>query len=45
MSGVDGFLRRTAPVTLSLVAAVAELHGARITLGDNEPGLKVVIVF
>lgn len=28
---------------LSLSKAVAELHGARITLADNEPGLKVSI--
>ena len=35
---------RTAPGTglgLSLVAAVARLHGARLTLGDNQPGLRV----
>lgn len=28
---------------LSLVAAVARLHGGRITFGDNEPGLKVTL--
>jgi signal transduction histidine kinase len=30
---------------LSLVAAVARLHGARITLADNAPGLKVTLHF
>jgi signal transduction histidine kinase len=30
---------------LSLVAAIAELHGARITLTDNSPGLAVQIDF
>jgi signal transduction histidine kinase len=30
---------------LSLVAAIAELHDARITLGDNQPGLSVTIAF
>jgi signal transduction histidine kinase len=30
---------------LSLVKAVAELHGARIELGDNDPGLRVSIWF
>ncbi|MGB8633188.1 MAG: ATP-binding protein [Xanthobacteraceae bacterium] len=30
---------------LSLVAAVARLHGARITLSDNSPGLKVGLHF
>jgi signal transduction histidine kinase len=30
---------------LSLVAAIAELHGARITLGDNNPGLLIQIDF
>jgi signal transduction histidine kinase len=30
---------------LSLVAAVARLHGAQITLSDNEPGLKVALHF
>jgi signal transduction histidine kinase len=30
---------------LSLVAAVARLHGAQITLSDNAPGLKVVLHF
>ncbi len=37
---------RTAPGTglgLSLVAAVARLHGGTIELADNEPGLKVII--
>ncbi len=29
---------------LSLVAAVARLHGGRISLDDNHPGLKVTIV-
>lgn len=29
---------------LSLVAAVARLHGGRVDLGDNEPGLKVTLV-
>jgi signal transduction histidine kinase len=30
---------------LSLVAAIAELHGARITLRDNAPGLCVEVCF
>jgi len=30
---------------LSLVAAVAKLHGARLELGDNNPGLKVTLGF
>jgi len=30
---------------LSLVAAVARLHGARLTLNDNAPGLRVRIAF
>jgi signal transduction histidine kinase len=30
---------------LSLVAAIADLHGARITLGDKNPGLLVQIDF
>jgi signal transduction histidine kinase len=30
---------------LSLVAAVARLHGARIELADNAPGLRVRLVF
>lgn len=30
---------------LSLAAAVARIHGARITLADNAPGLKVRIIF
>ncbi|MGH8567409.1 MAG: sensor histidine kinase [Gammaproteobacteria bacterium] len=39
---------RTTPGTglgLSLVAAVAKLHGASLTLGDNHPGLCVVLAF
>jgi signal transduction histidine kinase len=30
---------------LSLVAAIAELHGAKVALGDNRPGLAVTITF
>jgi signal transduction histidine kinase len=30
---------------LSLVAAIARLHGARIELSDNAPGLKVALHF
>jgi signal transduction histidine kinase len=30
---------------LSLVAAVAKLHGARLELGDNGPGLRVTLQF
>jgi signal transduction histidine kinase len=30
---------------LSLVAAVAQLHGARIEIGDNDPGLKIQLWF
>lgn len=30
---------------LSLVSAIAKLHGARIALEDNEPGLRVVLEF
>lgn len=39
---------RTTPgsgLGLSLVAAVAKLHGASLTLGDNAPGLSVVLAF
>ncbi len=30
---------------LSLVAAVARLHGARIEMADNAPGLKFKLLF
>ena len=30
---------------LSLVAAIARIHGATLTLEDNDPGLRVVMVF
>lgn len=30
---------------LSLVAAIADLHGARVALADNDPGLAVEITF
>ncbi len=30
---------------LSMVAAVAKLHGAKLELGDNHPGLKVTLTF
>jgi signal transduction histidine kinase len=30
---------------LSLVKAIADAHGARLTLSDNQPGLKVTISF
>jgi signal transduction histidine kinase len=30
---------------LSLVSAIAELHGARVTLADNNPGLVVDVSF
>jgi signal transduction histidine kinase len=30
---------------LSLVQAVAKLHGGRMTLADNRPGLKVILDF
>ncbi|MFN3971858.1 MAG: ATP-binding protein [Gemmobacter sp.] len=39
---------RTTPgngLGLSLVAAIAQLHGAEITLGDNNPGLRVRLSF
>jgi len=39
---------RTTPgsgLGLSLVRAVAELHDAEITLGDNAPGLRVTLTF
>jgi signal transduction histidine kinase len=39
---------RTTPgsgLGLALVAAIARLHGARITLDDNLPGLAVTLVF
>jgi signal transduction histidine kinase len=39
---------RTTPgsgLGLSLVAAVAARHGARLELGDNHPGLKVTLAF
>ena len=30
---------------LALVAAIARLHGARLILGDNAPGLSAALVF
>jgi hypothetical protein len=49
---IERFVRlessRNSPGTglgLSLVAAVARLHGARLTLDDNAPGLKATIHF
>ena len=30
---------------LSIVAAVAELHGAKLIASDNEPGLKITMIF
>ena len=30
---------------LALVRAIAERHGARVTLSDNAPGLRVVVSF
>jgi signal transduction histidine kinase len=30
---------------LALVAAIARLHGARVELGDNDPGLSVALIF
>lgn len=49
---IERFVRletsRNSPGTglgLSLVAAVARLHGARLTLDDNAPGLKAAIHF
>ncbi len=30
---------------LSLVAAVAKLHGARLSLGDSDPGLQISLAF
>jgi signal transduction histidine kinase len=39
---------RTTPgsgLGLALVAAVADLHGARVSLGENRPGLRVTILF
>jgi len=30
---------------LSLVKAVADLHGAQIQLADNQPGLRVILTF
>jgi signal transduction histidine kinase len=30
---------------LSVVSAIAELHGASITLADNQPGLRVQVLF
>ncbi len=37
--------RQGSGLGLSLVAAIAELHGARIDLSDNRPGLCVSITF
>lgn len=49
---LDRFVRldssRSAPgsgLGLSLVAAVSRLHGASLSLGDNEPGLTVTLTF
>jgi signal transduction histidine kinase len=39
---------RTTPgcgLGLSLVAAIAELHGATVKLDDNKPGLRVIVSF
>jgi signal transduction histidine kinase len=39
---------RTTPgngLGLSIVAAIADLHGAKIALADNNPGLKVILNF
>jgi signal transduction histidine kinase len=39
---------RSAPgsgLGLSLVAAVAKMHNARLTLEDNDPGLRAILVF
>jgi signal transduction histidine kinase len=39
---------RTTPgsgLGLALVAAIAELHGAQVSLGDNAPGLRAVVQF
>ncbi len=39
---------RTTPgsgLGLSLVAAIAELHGASVELHDNKPGLRVSVSF
>jgi signal transduction histidine kinase len=39
---------RTSPgsgLGLSLVKAIADLHGAALQLGDNEPGLRVTLRF
>lgn len=39
---------RTSPgngLGLSLVAAVAAVHGARVELSDNRPGLRAILVF
>ena len=30
---------------LSLVAAIADLHGAKLSLKDNQPGLLTLIAF
>ena len=30
---------------LALVRAIAQHHGATVTLGDNDPGLKVEVLF
>jgi len=41
-------LRRTFPgngLGLSLVSAIADLHGARIVVNDNRPGLRVMLDF
>jgi signal transduction histidine kinase len=49
---LDRFVRldatRTTPgngLGLSLVSAVARMHGATLTLEDNAPGLRVRMVF
>jgi signal transduction histidine kinase len=49
---LDRFVRldasRSSPgngLGLSLVAAIARLHSASLSLGDNKPGLKVTLQF
>mgnify|MGYP006194436441 CR=1 FL=1 len=43
--GLDEDMTRNVRVSLSLVQAIAQLHGGRLALEDAAPGLRVVLDF